>query len=342
MMKKFISKLFRFSLIGLTPLTIVGILYIALDPFKVLYDYESFYDPNANAMVTLDQDYVSTTTFIKNSKNINYNSFSFGNSRSIFYQISDWEKHLNENATCYHFDASGEALWAINKKVEYIDKKGTNIENMLLVLDYSTLIQDKPKSGHLGIISPALVDNSNIIGFHKTFFLAFLSPKFFYAFMDYKLSNQFKPYMKRGFLLDDRKRNYDNVTNELRFDYLENMIHENKYYTPERLSIFYDRDTTIQRFSQVCILKNQMSILSNILTITKKNNTEIKIIINPLYDQLKLNKKDLEYLKTLFGYENVYDFSGINKFTNDYRNYYETSHYRPHVTSEILSIVYGN
>lgn len=340
MVKKFISNLFRFSLIGLSYLTIMAGLYITFDPFKVLYDYESFYDNNAKVNIVLDKDYVSTTTFIKNSNKINYNSFIFGHSCSIFYQISEWKKHIGEDAICYHFDASGESLWALNKKVEFIDKKGNNIENILLLLDWHTLTQDKPKSGHLGIISPALVNNSNIIEFHKTFFNAFLNPKFTYAFLDYKISNKIKPYMKKGYLLDDRQKNYNSKTNELRFDHFENLIAEGKYYTPERLSVFYDRDTTTQNFSQKCIKENQKLLLENIYSITQKHNSQLKIIISPLYDQIKINKSDLKYLKTLFGEENVFDFSGINRFTKDYKNYYESSHYRPHVAKEIMEIIY--
>ncbi|MCF1190806.1 hypothetical protein LRR18_04345 [Mangrovimonas sp. AS39] len=341
-MRKFIIKIIQFSFIGIIPVFIVGVLYFVFDPFKVLYDYESFYETNAKAMVMLDKDYVSTTTFIKKSTDIDYNSFIFGNSRSIFYQISDWKKHLDENTVCYHFDASGESLWALNKKIEFIDNQGNNLENVLLVLDHETLIQDKPKSGHLQIISPALVDNSNIVEFHKTFFTTFLTPKFLFAFIDYKISKRIKPYMKEGHLLDDKKRNYDNKTNELRFDFFEDLISQDKYYTPERISIFYDRDTTIQSYSPECIKGNQKLILENISSIIQKHNTQLRVIVSPLYDQKKINKSDLQYLKTLFGEENVFDFSGINKFTNDYTNYYESSHYRPHVAREIMGIIYKN
>jgi len=338
-MKIFITNIIRFSAFGIIFIIILGLPYLYFDPFKVLYDYNSFYETTA---VTLDKDYVSTETFIKNSENLDYNSFILGNSRSIFYQVSDWKKHLNNNAICFHFDASAESLWALNKKVEYIDKKGNNIQNILLILDYSILIQDKPNTGHLFIISPALVGESNIVEFHRTFFLAFLTPKFLYAFFDYKISGKVKPYMKKGSLLDDRPLDYDLSTNEERFDYFENQIKENEniYYSQQRLSVFYPRDTTNQKFSKKCIYNSQKTLLENIATITKKHNTKIKVIINPLYDQLKLDESDLKYLKSTFGAENVFDFSGINKFTNDYRNYYETSHYRPQVAREILSIVY--
>jgi hypothetical protein len=340
-MQAFLKRLFRFSLIGLVPTLIAGSIYIYFDPFKVLRDYDTFMVADTNGMVNLNRDFVSTTLFNSNNKKYNYNSFIFGNSRSLFYLVADWKPHLNENASCFHYDASGESLWAINKKIEYIDKQGNMIENVLLILDYPTLIQDVGREGHLSVISPALVNNSNLIEFHRTFFLAFLTPKFLYAYLDFKFSGKIKPYMKKGALLDDSPRNHDVSTNELRFDYYENLIVKGEYYTPKRMKPFYDRDTLVQQFSPACILENQKSILSNIKSIVNKHNTNLKVIISPLYDQKKLNNEDIKFLNQVFGEKNVFDFSGISKTTNDYRNYYENSHYRPHVTREMLKTVYA-
>lgn len=340
-MRKFTINLFNFSLIWLIPLIILGITYLLLDPFKVIKTYQSFYDLNAKGWVGLNKDYISTKTFENNSKKINYNSFIFGNSRSMFYQISDWKKHLPDKSSCFHFDASGEALYAINKKIEYINKQGFKIENVLLVLDKTTLKQDKPKSGHLFIITPTLVNNANVFDFHKTFFLAFLHPQFLYAYLDFQISGVVKPYMKEKNLIDDRPRKHDLLTNEIQFDYFENLALINKYYTKNRLSDFYERDS-IEKFSTKSIDKNHKLILTNIQSIFKKHNTNLKIVISPLYDQKKLDKTDLAYLKNLFGAQNVFDFSGINEFTNDYRNYYESSHYRPHVARKIMEKIYAN
>lgn len=339
-MRKFLSKLFRFSLYGLVPLAILGVVYVSLDPFKVIKHYDSFYDMDAKGWVGLNKDFVSTSTFIHNSKTINYNSFIFGNSRSLFYEVSDWETHLPENSTCFHYDASAESIWALQKKIEFIDREGIKIENALLVLDYSILIQDTAMSGHLFVISPKLVGNSNIIEFHKTFFSAFLSPKFLYAYLDYQISGEVKPYMKENKLLDDAPYNYEIATNEIRHEYFEKLIAEKQYFTQERLSVFYQRDT-IQKTSPQAIEENQRKILNEIHAILKRQNSNVKIVISPLYDQLKLNGKDLAYLKYLFGEENVFDFSGINNITIDYQNYYENSHYRPHIAREIMDEVYG-
>lgn len=339
-MKQFIKKLLNFSFFLTIPFLALLCLYIILDPFKVLKSYDSFYDINSSGWVGINKDFVSTTTFIRNSEKIDYNSFIFGNSRSIFYQIVDWKKHLDSDSKCYHFDASGEALWALNKKIEFIDKQGNNLNNILLILDYETIIQDKPKEGHLFIISPPLVNNSNLFDFHKTFYFTFLNPKFLYAYLDFKLSGKVKPYMRKSNLLGDRPRNYDITTNEIRFDYFEKLIEEDKYYTTERLSVFYDRDTLTQNYSSQSIFEGQKKIFKNIQSILKKHNSKIRVIISPLYNQQKINENDLIYLRSIFGHNNVFDFSGINEYTNNYINYYESSHYRPHIARKLMEIAY--
>lgn len=335
------KKLFITIFLFLIPFGAILLVYIALDPFMVIRRYDTFYDTKAKGWVGLNIGYVSTTNFDWNYKKAHYDSFIFGNSRSIFYQISDWKKHLKTESKCYHFDASGESLYALDKKISYIADKYVKIKNALLVLDYETLTKDKPGTGHLFVIAPQLENNKNFFSFQLEFFKSFLSPDFLIAYLDFKLSGKVKPYMKTKFLIDDRPKEYNINTNEIRFEIFETLISEGKYYTEDRKKIFFQRDT-VQTFSPAAIAENQKKILKDIYDIFNKDKTNYKIIISPLYDQIKLNDKDLEYLIQLFGRKNVFDFSGINKFTSDYNNYYETSHYRPHVACEIMKLVYEN
>jgi hypothetical protein len=336
-MKKFIVAILLFFI----PVFILMLIYIAIDPFKVIRRYDTFYDPKARGWVGLDKDYISTTTFDNNYQREKYNSFIFGNSCSFFYQISDWKKHLDEKSYCYHFNATGESLYALQKKIQYIDKKNIKIKNALVVLDYSTLIRDKPRTGHIYIISPHLENNKNFICFHFTFLLAFLSPKFLYAYIDFKFSGKVKPYMKEGHLIDDRPFAYDNIKNEMQFVSFEELISKGKFYTEERKKLFFQRDS-IQTFSPVAIAGEQKKILQNIFKTFYKHNTNYKIIISPGYNQIKLNSHDLDFLIHLFGRKNVFNFSGINKITSDYNNYYEIMHYRPTVSREIMKVIYEN
>lgn len=334
-MKTFLQKLLLFTI----PFVLMLLVYIALDPFKVLKNYDTFFETNDNGRVALNKDFVSTTNFEKNYKKELYNSFIFGNSRSIFYQVADWKKYIDSNSSCYHFDASGEGIYSIHKKVNYIDKKGLSLKNVLLILDYRTLLQYKPKTGHLFVIPPQLVNNKNILSFQLEFLKAFLSPKFLFAYIDFKFSGKVKQYMKTDYLIEDAPVFYDKKSNEIQFTEFEKMILEGNYFKEEKKKIFYQRDS-IASFSPISIAQEQKIMLQEIFDIFTKHKTNYKVIINPLYDQVKFNNQDLNYLIQLFGKDKVFDFSGVNKFTNDYTNYYETEHYRPIVANEVMKEIY--
>jgi len=147
--------------------------------------------------------------------------------------------------------------------------------------------------------------------------------------------------MKKGYLLDDRPFSFDRISNEISMDFFEDLIKENEYYTEERMKSFYKRDT-IQLFRESVIDKPQKNMLDDIHKKFIAQNTEYKIIISPLYDQKKLSNNDLYYLKSLFGDKFVFDFSGINPYTNDYKNYYEKDHYRPRIASELMEQIYDS
>jgi hypothetical protein len=323
----------------LSPFIFLLLLYITLDPFKVIRKYDRYYSDGID-VVALDQDYVSTSTFENNYPLYNYNSFIFGNSRSIFYEIADWKCHIDSNSNCFHFDASGESLYGIYKKIKYLDSINVDIKNVLFITDYATLNQVTPRNGHLYMISPQLENYKNILSFHMSFIEAFFIPKFMIPYLDYKISGKVKPYMKKGGLRDDRPMHYELKTNEISFPRFEKLIEKGEYYTPERMKVFNNRDTTHQKFSPIVILDKQKQLLQKINDIFKKHKTDFKIIINPLYNHRKLNKSDLAYLYSLFGEERVFDFSGINGITNDFHNYYEASHYRPHVARQIMNEIY--
>jgi len=51
--------------------------------------------------------------------------------------------------------------------------------------------------------------------------------------------------------------------------------------------------------------------------------------------------KDIQTLQTIFGKENVYDYSGINDITNSIYNYNnDVKHYRKRTGSKIFDDIY--
>jgi hypothetical protein len=95
-----------------------------------------------------------------------------------------------------------------------------------------------------------------------------------------------------------------------------------------------EKTDSIQRIN-----KKQIFMLKEVKHILEKNNTNYKVVLSPLYEQIKFNNSDLLLLENEFG-NNLYDFSGKNSFTDVKTNYYETSHFRPNVGDSILKIIY--
>ncbi len=140
--------------------------------------------------------------------------------------------------------------------------------------------------------------------------------------------------MKINHLVDDNIDFYVPETNEIQFHKLDSLINYNSYYTPDIVRRFYKRSNK-QIFLNKILLDKQREMLLKIKNIFDHFNTNYRIIISPLYDQLSLENTDTNFLKTLFG-NKYFDFSGINEFTNEFYNYYEESHYRPIIAEKIL------
>ena len=334
-MKKFLIKM----LTVFSPIWILSLAYIVLDPFMVIHSYDNYHIENQKrfdnkAGLTLNYDFVGTVTLLKNT--VKPNSYIFGSSRSRFYDVADWKRYLPPGAACFHFDGSGEPVWTVQKKVDFLDKHGYRIDNALFVLDHHLLSTDRPGDGHLFIISPQLVNNDNLVKFHGSFFRAFCNPAFLYAYFDLLFSKTYKPYMKKLGFVNILVTTSDTQTNEVRWE-IDGLGDD--YYTGDVKAMFYERGSE-QTYYPPAIKKSQTEILKNIRAVFDRHETNYKIIVNPLYDQKKLDGRDLNELRNIFGERNIYDFSGINDFTGDFHNYYEPSHYRPRVAREILRQIY--
>lgn len=325
----------------LIPLFTLGAAYIWLDPFKVVHSYDKYYPAHCHGGVGLNAGYVSTVNFTNHLDEMHYDSFIFGNSRSVYYEVADWLKFLPKGCSPYHFDASAETIYGIERKVRFINRKGAKMRNALMVIDVSVLAHTAATEGHLYSLPPQLNDYRNLIAFHAGFFGVFLNPKFAYAVADYKLSGKMKEYMIQGGMLSDEDFYYDYRHNEYRNTLYERQIKERTYFSPKRLAVFSGTQHP-DSVSPAVIGSKQKELLRSIRHIFAQHGTDYRIVISPLYDQIKISPADLAALKELFGTERVFDFSGANKYNADYHNYYEQSHYRPIVARDIMHKIYDS
>jgi len=211
------------------------------------------------------------------------------------------------------------------------------VRSALLVVDASLLGNVWDAKGHLFVKHPA-TSGSSEFAFQAWFVKAFLFPQFLAAYAENRATGRFRPYMKE--YLEDRRFEHLMPSNDLIFASAEDEIRESGIdaYVNRRRDVFYPRHPGP---SSGVIGPMQKSMLGRIAKRFATWGTAAEIVISPLYDERALDSGDRLTLESMFGAEHVHDFSGVNEFTNDVRNYYEDSHYRPPVARRILDEVYG-
>jgi hypothetical protein len=117
------------------------------------------------------------------------------------------------------------------------------------------------------------------------------------------------------------------VLNELETDFVG--------YYKRRKDEFVTRTGTYSEGREK-IYEEHVSMLTDIKDIFEENNTEYRIIIIPIYDQVAYNRHDKSILQNIFGENYVFDFSGINEITQQMSNYYYTFHFKQYIGGRLL------
>jgi len=332
-MNKFIYNIILFFI----PIILLVVAFIQLDPFKVLNEYESYYEDN---LVALNREFVCLKTYNKYREQEKFNSFIFGSSRSQAYKCEQWKKYLAPADNQFHFDAGGEGVYGVRNKVKYIDSIGDKIENALIIVDREFLVRTKNRSGHI-FISPPEFTKTSKTAYYMVFINASLNLRFMIAYLDYKMFGSYRPYMADLIIKPNYKARANDVNCDFWYNRDEHIQKDSLGYYKQLIDqgVFYDRASNKKR--DMCdVTELERKQLKEIKEVFSHHNTNYKIIISPLYDQIPLEKDQVELLEEIFGAQNVYNFSGKNDLTEPIINYYEASHYKPFVANMILSKIY--
>ncbi len=309
---------------------------IYLDTFRIFGFYEEYY---TNNFVGLNREIVCTKTYNHFREEKKFNSFIFGSSRSQAFKCKTWSQYLKKKDVTFHFDAIDEGIYGISQKVKYINELGDSINNALIVLDRKVLKLTHYRAEHLKIPLP-IVSKESKFEFYSTFFKASLDPKFIMAYIDFSIFKKFREYMR--FLIDrsEHPHTVNNINCDMWYGIDKSIkIDSVGYYNNQiKKGIFYKRP--VKKSWESVITDLEIEQLKKIKEIFSKQKTKYKIIISPVYDQIPIEEEQLGLLNKIFGKENIYNFSGKNKFTESYTNYYEASHFRQRVTNEIMKIIH--
>lgn len=325
-MKKFILE----SIAVISPFIIIISAYIIYDPFRVIWEYDDYIEKGSgNAAYT-------SYKILTREDSIPFNSFIVGSSRSNNWPWKEWEKYLDSTACAFHLNQNGDGVLRALERIQFVYNHVERVQNILLIVDREWLIQtDHPDN--IQFRNPwQMRPKKDYFDFQlaafKFFFFEEGFKKHFHIGRDYKYV--------LPFYRDERNEPHSigkewAITCDPKF-YYENMAFQHKDGYK-----FMKRDSVEQVDEQI-ISEECIALLSQIHQLFEEGQTDYKMVVSPMYNQIKLNPIDKAILDSIFGAENVFDYSGINKYTADSLNYYEASHYRPHVATEILEEIYAH
>lgn len=320
-MKRFILKILLF----ISPIVALLGIYVCADPLYVIWDYDDYTQTQSPSVS------YNSYKMLMQYDSIPFNSFIVGSSRSGFWPWKEWEKHLDYAACAFHLESSGDGVYNALERLRFAYENIEHVDNVLLIVDAEWLSKDYPLTGIQYRTPWQMKNESDFFAFHADAVKFLLSIEGFNATF-------ISPT-----ILNDTLIAYRDTRNENHLPEKERLINTNPeyYYAQLDESIKLFPRSKNEKVGNVAISDKGKNILSELHQLFITGNTEYKIVISPLYDQIKLNPQDKEVLDSIFGEENVFDYSGISKYTKDTLNYYEYSHYRPCVTIRILQEIYN-
>lgn len=328
-----VGKLLRKALLLTLPFSTVVGSYLVLDPFQVLYHYDTF-----ATQVIPNRDYVSTEMFVNNYPRHRYQSFILGNSRTLAFTGRDWAKYTHDPAG-FHYDALAESLFGVWKKLQFLENQGAGLQNVLIICDQQLLAQTRDVDAHLFRKDPRLTGELPF-RFQLSFFRAYLAKFFFFHYWKMKATGKVMVAPGMEELFNTRGGAMGSVTNDMLLPEVEQQI------AADSVGFYAHNPGLPARPAQPPVSKavigpEAQQQLVAIRTILERHHTNYHFVISPLYTQEALNPADLAYLVRTFGRAHIHDFSGVNELTKYPGHYYEASHYRPLVGRKIMQLIYA-
>ncbi len=329
-----LAKLYGKSIVLTLPFLPLIVVYFALDPDMIIGKYKRF----DQAEVFLNEGYVGWQNYLNNRDSIPFNSFIVGNSCTMAFRTEEWEKYLTDNSKAVRFFENGESFAGVCQKLKALDENDAKIDNLLVVLDTKSFSVTIPSQNINRIFS---YESAGIS--HAQFILrnlqAFLIPQKCFPYLTYKVTGKFSPNMEAIIVENGPIR--EPYTNNFLNPREQEIERDGENYWIKHQDEFHKKERSPGQTEERVIFKSQRILMQELKNICSKHSTNLTLIISPDFYQKKMHQKDLEQLQEFFGYDNVFDFTGVNQFTEDYHHYYEPGHYRPILGAKLLKHIYN-
>lgn len=329
-MKKYLKK-FGFFVLPLIILAVTGLyFYVKTDVYddfgsnKTLawnYTFQNLNDISTKKLLTTNRD---------------YDSFVFGSSRSCSVYGCYLQTKL-PNSKFFHYANWNETIGGILAKLQYLDEKGYDLKNIMVYIDTDYTFGGE---GKLSLMDHYLITKESKFKYYYNHLISFFS-----NFNTDKL----KILMGKGEQTSSFvNRKLDPVTNDFnhlcsaeeirKYQYVQSDEEfKHKMDSLKSSGFLYERPKT-QQYKSPQISEEEAVMVEQIATLLEKHHSKYYVVLTPLYDQQKLSNKDFDILKKYFK-NNLYDFSGKNKYTEDFYNYPDRIHFQNYISKEIIDSV---
>jgi hypothetical protein len=329
-MKTYLKK-FGFFVLPITILVIIALyFYVKTDVYddfgsnKTLawnYNFQQLNDISTKKLLTTNQT---------------YNSFVFGSSRSCSVYGCYLQTKL-PSSKFFHYANWNETIGGILAKLQYLDAKGYDLKNIMVYIDTDYTFDGE---GKLSPMDHYLITKESKFKYYYDHLISFFS-----NFDADKLKILVGKGEQTGSFVN---RKLDQVTNDFNHECSADEIRKYQYVQSDeefkqrmdslkKSGFMYERHKA-QQYKSPQISEEEEVMIEQIATLLEKHHSKYFVVLTPLYDQQKLNNRDFGILKKYFK-NNIYDFSGKNKYTEDYYNYPDRIHFQNYISKEIIDSV---
>lgn len=254
-----------------------------------------------------------------------YNGYILGSSRAAVIDPADIEKFI-PNSRFYNLGVSNSNIWDQLLHIRYLIQQNYPIKYIFIQYDIdSTYGYEHDK--FLFRPHPEVIGKSLVVNYLETLML--------YPMHDWE--NRIKQ-LKRDTLV-----NVIPETGVFNMHFVEKKFNEDPDKYISAVEKFYTNPKRKNYFAPQFLAK-KMADLHAVKALCDSHGIELLVATMP-YNQIQMDGINAEsYLAELQGIAAItafWDFSGYNDVTTNNYNYYETSHYRPHVGTWIFARIFA-
>ncbi len=326
----------RIIILLLVPVLLLAVVYFVTDPYKTLRPFSLTYFDSTN------RDYLSSELYVHNSEEREYDSFIFGSSRGCGINTYHWLKYLPEGSKQFLFQAWSETITGIDQKISYIDEYQGNLKNAIVLIDIpGSFSRNQLSTRALSIKDPRFSHQPRWIHQAILFFDFIQKPSQWIRAVK-EWVHPHRPYVGFDVVSNDwKKSNRDlDLSCPPEKDSLGNLSRIAK------AAFFKDYVNNAEAAlpgSKDLIDETLLPVLNHIHDVFQRQKTDYRIIITPgyCYQYPPISSRDLEILQSVFGEQNVFDFSGRLDITSDYNGFSDANHFGLNIGWKMIEEIYN-